>query len=168
MMDVLFDILSDAALAAVCAMGFGAVSGPSRRSLPYIALLAAVAHGLRFSLMTYAEFDIVSASLVGSVTIGFLSLWAGRRCHTPVSCLFIPALLPMVPGMYAYRSVFALIMFIQAPETAEQSRYLLMFGSNFFVTIMVVSVLAAGATLPKFIFKHLAFTMTRERPSSHR
>lgn len=161
-MDILFDILLDAAAAAVAALGFGAVSGPSRRSLPYICLLAALGHALRFSLMTYAGLDIVSASLAGSVTVGFLSLWAGKRCHTPVSCLFIPALLPMVPGMYAYRSVFALILFIQATDPRLQADYLVMFGSNFFVTIMVVAVIAAGASLPKFILPRLAFSMTRK------
>lgn len=166
-MIMIVDILIDAVTAAVAALGFGAVSGPSRRSLPYICLLAAVAHGLRFWLMNSLGVDIVTGSLAGSLAAGFISLWAGKRCHTPVSCLFIPALLPMVPGMYAYRSVFALISFIQSSESMVQSEYLLMFGSNFFVTIMVVSVLAAGATFPKFIFKKLAFTMTRGVPENY-
>lgn len=162
MMQFVVDTLADAGFAAVAALGFAAVSAPSRRSLPFICLLAAVAHGLRFALMHALGADIVTASLAGSLAVGFLSLWAGRRCHTPLSCLFIPALLPMVPGMYAYRSVFALIMFIQSDGNIPmQSEYLIMFGSNFFTTIMVISVLAAGATLPKFIFHRLAFTMTR-------
>lgn len=156
------DIIYDALFAAMAALGFGVVSSPSVRSLPYICLLAACSHGLRFTLMTYAGFDIVTASLLGAILAGFMSLWAGRRCHTPVSCLFIPALLPMVPGMYAYRSVFDLIMFIQS-EGAVADDYLLQFGSNFCVSIMVISVIAAGASLPKFLFPRLAFTMTRTR-----
>lgn len=157
----MMEVLSDGLFAAVAALGFGAVSGPARRSLPYICLLAAVGHALRFALMTYAGLDIVSASLAAAVLVGFMSLWVGKRCHTPVSCLFIPALLPMVPGMYAYRSVFALILFIQASEPQLQADYLVMFGSNFFVTIMVVAVLAAGASLPKFLVPRIAFSMTR-------
>lgn len=159
----MIDILLDALYAAVAALGFGAVSNPSRRSIPYICLLAALGHGLRFALMTYLQVDIVSASLAGSFTVGMFSLCVGRLCHTPVSCLFIPALLPMVPGMYAYRSVFALIMFIQAPDEIAQEEYMRLFESNFFVTIMVMIVLVAGATLPKFIFPGLSFSMTRHR-----
>lgn len=158
-------ILYDALFAAVAALGFAVVSGPSLRSLPYICLLAACSHALRFTLMTYCAVDIVTASLLGAVLAGFMSLWAGRRCHTPVTCLFIPALLPMVPGMYAYRSVFALIMFVQSTG-AQANEHLLQFGSNIAVTIMVTSVIAAGASLPKFLFPRLAFTMTREKAKS--
>ena len=31
-----------------------------------------------------------------------------------MTVLYIPALLPMVPGIYAYKTVFALIMFLQS------------------------------------------------------
>lgn len=163
MIEIAVKILLDALMAGVAAIGFGAVSQPSRHSLPYIALLAAAGHSLRYVLMTYAAMNIVSASAFGAVVIGFMSLWAGRRSHTPLSCLFIPALLPMVPGMYAYRAVFSLIMFIQLPEGAEQSHYLHMFMSNLFTSIMVISVLAGGASLPKFLFSRKAYTMTRHR-----
>lgn len=163
-MDILIAILADGALAAVAAIGFGAISDPSLRSVPFIALLAAVAHAVRFSLMTYAGTDIVTASLAGALCAGFLSLWAGRRCRTPMTCLFIPALLPMVPGMYAYRAVFALIMFVQSLDSpALMHDYLMKFASNLSVTVMVICVLAGGASLPNFLFKKLAFSMTRSR-----
>lgn len=150
-------------MAAVAATGFAAVSQPSRKSLPFIAILAAVGHSVRYVLMTCFSLDIVSSSLVASVLIGFTSLAFARSIHTPLSCLFIPALLPMVPGMYAYRAVFGLIMFIRLGDMDPQAQYLHMFMSNFFTSIMVVAVLAAGASLPKFLFKHRAYTMTRKK-----
>ena len=76
-----------------------------------IALLAAVGHALRFCLMSYAGIDIATASLCAAVVIGFGSLWLGRGIRCPMTVLYIPALLPMVPGIYAYKTVFALIMF---------------------------------------------------------
>ena len=45
------DILFDGVFAAVAAIGFGAISDPPVRAFPYIALLAAVGHALRFCLM---------------------------------------------------------------------------------------------------------------------
>lgn len=158
------NILMDGLMAAIAAMGFAAVSQPTHRSLPYIALLAAMGHALRFVLTTCASLDIVLSSLAAGVLIGFVSLPFARRIHTPMTCLLIPALLPMVPGMYAYRAVFALIKFIQSGGTALQPDYLHMFMSNFFTSIMVVTVLAAGAILPKFLFRDLAYTATRHRP----
>lgn len=155
------DILLDAVMAAVAAIGFAACSQPSRKSIPVIAFLAAIGHSLRYVLMTCAHADIVTSSLAAALLIGFTSLYLGRRIHTPLSCLFIPALLPMVPGMYAYRAVLGLIMFIQSNESHLQPQYLHMFMANLFTSIMVIVVLAAGASLPKFLFKRLAYTTTR-------
>lgn len=161
MMHIAVDILLDAFMAAIAATGFAVVSQPSLKSLPIIAILAAMGHALRFVLLEYAGIDIVLSSLAAAVVIGFTSLPFARRIHTPMNCLYIPALLPMVPGMYAYRAVFGLIMFIQSSTVESEPAYLHMFMSNLFTSIMVVAVLAAGASLPKFLFKHWAFTATR-------
>ena len=64
------DILFDGVFAAVAAIGFGAISDPPVRAFPYIALLAAVGHALRFCLMSYAGIDIATASLCAAVVIG--------------------------------------------------------------------------------------------------
>ena len=106
------DILLDGFFAAVAAVGFGAVSDPPMRAFPRIALLAAVGHALRFCLMHYFSVDIATASLFASISIGFGSLWLGRGIRCPMTALYIPALLPLVPGIYAYKTVFSLIMFL--------------------------------------------------------
>ena len=93
------DILLDGLFAAVAAIGFGAISDPPVRAFPCIALLAAVGHALRFCLMSYAGIDIATASLCAAVVIGFGSLWLGRGIRCPMTVLYIPALLPMVPGI---------------------------------------------------------------------
>lgn len=96
MLEVIVDVVLDGLFAAAAAIGFGAISDPGVKTFPYIALLAAVGHALRFSLINYAGVDIVTASLGASVSMGMLSLPLGRACHTPMTCLLIPALLPMV------------------------------------------------------------------------
>ena len=108
------DILLDGLFAAIAAIGFGAVSDPPMRAFPRIALLAAMGHALRFCLMHYFSVDIATASLFASISIGFGSLWLGRGIRCPMTALYIPALLPMVPGIYAYKTVFSLIMFLQS------------------------------------------------------
>lgn len=86
---IVTDILLDGLFAAVAAIGFGAISDPPMRAFPRIALLAAIGHALRFTLIHCAALDIATASL------------------------------------------------------------------------SVIALLAAGATLPIFIFKRRAFSMTR-------
>ena len=157
---MILDILSDGLFAAVAAIGFGAISDPPLRAFPSIALLAAVGHALRFCLMTYAGIDIATASLCASFTIGMGSLLLGKRILCPMTVLYIPALLPMVPGMYAYK----LIMFMQnldAPDALQG--YIRDIFTNGLVTCSVIFMLAVGATFPLFIFIRRAFSMTRRQ-----
>ena len=100
---IVTDILLDGLFAAVAAIGFGAISDPPMRAFPRIALLAAIGHALRFTLMHCSALDIATASLFAAFAIGMGSLWLGRGVRCPMTCLYIPALLPMVPGIYAYR-----------------------------------------------------------------
>ena len=103
---ILIDILTDGMFAAIAAIGFGAISDPPLRAFPSIALLAAIGHALRFCLMTYLGVDIATASLFASFSIGMGSLVLGKRIYCPMTVLYISALLPMIPGMYAYKIVF--------------------------------------------------------------
>ena len=163
------DILLDGLFAAVAAIGFGAISDPPMRAFPRIALLAAVGHALRYCLMNYADIDIASASLCAAMVIGFGSLWLGRGVRCPMTVLYIPALLPMVPGIYAYKTVFSLIMFLQSLNDPGQGmQYMQLFFLNATVSLSVIALLAAGATLPIFVFKREAFSLTRRRRAGRR
>ena len=136
------DIITDGLLAAIAAVGFGAISYPPRKAFKYIAILAAAGHALRYTLMNYAGMDIASSSFCASLAIGLLALWFGRLSHCPLTVLYIPALLPMIPGMYAYINQF----FVNAT-----------------VTVSVVFLLAGGATLVIFLFPKKAYSMTRRK-----
>lgn len=158
------DILADGLLAGIAGVGFGAVSFPPGRAFPYIAVLAATGHALRFALMNCFDFDISIASFCASLSIGMLSLWFGRLSYCPMTVLYIPALLPMIPGMYAYRTVFALVMFMQNLNEAEiAEKYMKIFFSNAIVTFSTVFLLAVGATVPTFVFPKRAYSMTRRK-----
>lgn len=156
------DILLDGLFAAIAAIGFGAISDPPMRAFPSIAGLAAIGHALRFCLMNHAGFDIASASLCAALVIGMGSLWLGKGIHCPMTALYIPALLPMVPGIYAYKTVFSLIMFLQSLNDPGQGiAYMQAFFLNATVSFSVIIMLAAGATFPIFIFNRRAFSLTR-------
>ena len=158
------DLLSDGFFAAVAAIGFGAISDPPMRAFPYIAALAAVGHALRFCLMNGLGVDIATASLCASFAIGMGSLWFGARVRCPMTVLYIPALLPMVPGMYAYKIVFSLIMFMQnLSDPVAGERYMQQLFLNAVVTCSVIFMLALGATLPIFLFNDRAYSLTRRK-----
>lgn len=156
------DILADGFFAAIAAVGFGAISDPPMRAFPYIALLAAVGHALRFCLMTYLHVDITTACFFASLTIGMGSLWVGALTYCPMTVFSIPALLPMIPGMYAYKTVFALTMFLQnLKNEGVGAHYMQEMFLNGVVASSAIFTLAAGATLPMFLFSRKAFSLTR-------
>ncbi|MDR0765396.1 MAG: threonine/serine exporter family protein, partial [Odoribacteraceae bacterium] len=112
-MNLLAELLADGALAAIAGTGFGAASSPPARAFKYIAILSAVGHASRFYLVTRCGVDIATASFFASFLVGLLSLRFGSASRCPMTVLYIPALLPMIPGMYAYKTVLALVMFMQ-------------------------------------------------------
>ena len=134
---VALDILSDGFFAAIAGIGFGAISDPPLRAFKMIAILAALGHACRFCLMTYLGVDIATASLFGGLVIGFGSLWLGKKVYCPMTVLYIPALLPMIPGKFAYNMVFSLIMCLQTVNKPEMhDKYIEMqemffFGSKY-------------------------------------
>ena len=159
------ETLIRAVCAAMAAMGFGAVSNPSRRSFLVIAVLAASGYALRYVLMQdRVGLDIATATLLASMLIGFGSLWLGKMIHSPMTTLYIPALLPMVPGMYAYKAVFSIILFMQnLGEPTLASVYLNDFFLNVIVTVTVILCMTVGASMPMFMFSRRAITLTRNR-----
>ena len=95
-----WDILFDGFFAAVAGTGFGAISDPPVKAFPRIALLAAIGHALRFAMMKCGT-DIGTASFVAAFVIGSGSLILARQIRVPMTILYIPALLPMIPGTLA-------------------------------------------------------------------
>lgn len=161
---VVLDILSDGFFAAIAALGFGAISDPPMRAFKMIALLSAVGHASRFCLMSYMGVDIASATFFASLIIGFGSLYLGRKVYCPMTVLYIPALLPMVPGRFAYNTVFAVIMSLQSIDDPEAlDKYMSLMFSNGLVVVTVIFTLAVGAMMPMILFPHKAFSLTRRR-----
>jgi len=162
-MSIVFEFFLDGLFAAIAGMGFGAISNPPRRAFLYIAILAAAGHMLRHLLMSFMHMDIAFSSLFAGLLIGLLSMPLAYRAATPSTVIYIPALLPMIPGKFAYNTLFSIMMFLrnaQDPELADL--YLTKFLSNGLITFSVIFFLTIGSTLPVFILPRKAYQMTRK------
>ena len=111
------EIFQDAFFAAVAAVGFASISNPPRRAYPYCAFLAAVGHSLRYVLMLPAVgVHIIPAGTLAAFVVGMLAVWVTPRSKCPAETCFFPALLPMIPGVYAYRTVEAMLLCLYHSE----------------------------------------------------
>ena len=140
--DLVLSVLLDGIFAAIAAIGFAVISNPPRKAILISALLAAVGHAFRFYLLNHTGLGLIPSTLCASFTIGLFSIYFARLIHCPAEVFSFPSLLPMIPGMYAYKTILALIR-------------------NGLTTAFVLVVLAIGVSLPLFIFHKQAISMTR-------
>lgn len=100
---MILDILKDALLAAIAAIGFGAISRIPRRAYLLCGIIAAIGHSSRFLLMQpEAALHILPATALAALIIGSLAVFVSPWAKTPAEAYLFPALLPMIPGIYAY------------------------------------------------------------------
>lgn len=156
-------IFQDAFFAAIAAIGFAAISRPPRRGYPCCALLAAVGHALRFVLMNAeaTHWHITTATLAAAFSAGVLAVFLSPVVRTPAEACLFPALLPMIPGIYAYKTFGGLAMCVlsEGCEAFYHSFYL--FAYNAVTCVTVLGGMVIGATVPIFIFKKVSFQATR-------
>lgn len=157
------DILLDGLLAALAAIGFAAVSNPPKQSFIYVPILAALGHMLRFSLMTYWGVDIALATFFASVLIGGVGIYFAYIARFPSEVFAFPALLPMIPGMYAYRSLLGMIRFMETSDPALKEAFLPQIFSNAITAIFTMFALGVGVAIPLFLFYRASFRMTRDK-----
>lgn len=156
-----FLILKDGIFAAIAAIGFSSISNPSKNVYPMCAIIAALGHMTRYILMNIYDFHLTSASMAAALVIGFLSLPAAKLIKSPAECISYPALLPMVPGMYAYRTIQALTHCISSASEPTFMHYLFLLRSNWMTCIATIIAMVVGVTLPIFIFKNFSFKVTK-------
>lgn len=160
---MLVQILQDALFAAIAAIGFSAISNPPRRAYLYCAMIAAVGHSIRFLLMQGhgLQIHIIVASFIAAFIIGMLAVFLSPIIKTPAETCLFPALLPMIPGIYAYKSFGGLAMSILATGEASFNHYFYLFAYNGLTCLFILLGMITGATIPIFIFKNISFRATR-------
>ena len=103
-------------------------------------------------------------SLVGllvSLVIGVLTVFLAPRAKCPAETFSFPALLPMIPGMYAYRTIEALLLCLTNQEEHAFNHYFYLLSYNGLTCTFIILGMVVGATLPIFLFKNTSFKATR-------
>ncbi|WOT04548.1 threonine/serine exporter family protein [Shewanella youngdeokensis] len=149
MMSLIWAVLDDAIFSAIPAVGFAMVFNVPRRFLPYCALAGALGHGSR-TLWLSAGLPIewatfLAAALVGVVTIGF-----AKRHLAPPLMYAVAAIIPMIPGTYAFNTVIALVQLTaQSHVSAELTTEVI---SNGLKTVFILGALSVGLAMPSLLY----------------
>lgn len=154
MLDTVFAFLIDAFWSCVAALGFALLFNVPRRMLPGCALVGAVGHAARF-LMLQTGLLIEPATLFAAVLVGILSSLLARHYRTLAPIFGIVGAIPMVPGVFAFRTMIGLIRVAGSDALAADVRILLLSeaATNGVKTALLLGALAVGIAVPTLLFR---------------
>ena len=137
--------------AAAAALGFATLFSVPLRAFWAVALLAVVGYALRGVGMMY-DYNLVIATVIASCTMGIMAIQVAHWVHTPTTVFMAPAVIPMVPGVFAYRTMMGLLE-ISSTNSAT-TELLASTANNGLVAAFTLLALAVGVSLPSLLFKN--------------
>lgn len=146
-------VLEDALFSGIAALGFAILFNVPRRALIYCVLAGAVGHALRTLMMEQFGLSIVLSTLIGATTVGFLAKGCAYRLHIPSLVFGISGVIPMVPGVFAFQTMLAVL---QLPSATDDTVVTLLsqVAVNASITGFVLAALALGIAMPNLLFIH--------------
>ncbi|MCG9695810.1 threonine/serine exporter family protein [Shewanella sp. Isolate11] len=149
MMELLLNIVNDALFSAVPAIGFAMVFNVPKRFLPYCALAGAVGHSLRTLLMHF-NMPIEWATFVAAAVVGVLTIGFAKRHLAPPLMYAVAAIIPMIPGTYAYNTVIALVQLTAQSDISPELTSEVI--NNGLKTVFILGALSVGLAMPSLLY----------------
>jgi uncharacterized membrane protein YjjB (DUF3815 family) len=132
------------------AMGFGILFNVPPRTLFIIWILAATG-GLLKLLLVHFGYNVILASLAGSTLIGVTSVWAAHNKHAPPLVFAIPSVIPLVPGVFAYKMMLGFIKLAGSTLVENYNQILAETVNNSLKMLFILMSLAVGVAFPTLI-----------------
>ncbi len=134
--------------AAIPAVGFGLVFNVPSSALGYCALGGAIGHGSRYLMMHFGV-PVEWATFFAATMVGLIGVYWSQKFLAHPKVFTVASLIPMVPGVFAYRAMIAILKINNiglSPELLEQ------FIENFLKAMFIIAGLAIGLAVPGLLF----------------
>ena len=146
------DILTLAFWCGCGAVGFGILFNVPPRAIAMIWLGGAIGGFVKFSLLG-AGVGLILTHFVAASAIGMVSLpMAHYRQVTPM-IFAIPSIIPLVPGIFAYRTMVGVIKLAGVIDNDYQNflSQTVNYGSK---TLFIIMFLALGVSIPMHLLRY--------------
>jgi uncharacterized membrane protein YjjB (DUF3815 family) len=144
-------LLEDALWSALAGLGFALLFNVPRHTLPGVILVSALGHASR-RLLTELGISIEFASLIGALAVGLAAVLCARYWNVPAYIFAITGAIPMIPGVFAYRTMIGLLSVTSAE--GETARLVLVEACiNAIRTGMILAALALGTAFPTLLLR---------------
>ncbi|MDK9737628.1 threonine/serine exporter family protein [Vibrio sp. D404a] len=148
MLDLLFGLINDMFFAAIPAVGFALVFNVPQRALLYCALGGSIGHGSRYLMMHFGV-PIEWATFFAATIVGMIGVHWSRKLLAHPKVFTVAALIPMVPGVFAFKAMIAMVEINNMGYTPELVAMLM---ENFLKAMFIIAGLAVGLALPGLLF----------------
>ncbi|BCV42017.1 MULTISPECIES: threonine/serine exporter family protein [Shewanella] len=148
-MDTLLLLLNDAFFSAIPAMGFAMLFNVPRRYLLYCALAGAIGHSSR-TLMLQFGLPIEWATFAAAAIIGMVTIAFAKRHLAPPLLYAVAAIIPMIPGSYAYNTVIALVQLTAQSQLSTELWEQVV--TNGLKTVFILGALSVGLAMPSLLY----------------
>ncbi|MFA9392708.1 MAG: threonine/serine exporter family protein [Prolixibacteraceae bacterium] len=148
-MEVLL-LLEKGIWAGFAALGFAILFNVPPRTLIAIWIIAALGGLVKYTSLELSS-NIIIASLLGASLIGILSIPLAHKIHSPPLIFSIPAVIPMVPGAFAYRMMLDLMDIAIHPKNAGMELILVDIFQNGMKVAFILLALSVGVAVPMLI-----------------
>lgn len=148
-MDTLLLLLNDAFFSSIPAMGFAMLFNVPRRYLLYCALAGAIGHSSR-TLMLQFGLPIEWATFAAAGIIGMVTIAFAKRHLAPPLLYAVAAIIPMIPGSYAYNTVIALVQLTAQSQLSTELWEQVV--TNGLKTVFILGALSVGLAMPSLLY----------------
>jgi uncharacterized membrane protein YjjB (DUF3815 family) len=146
--DLLLGLINDMFFAAIPAVGFALVFNVPAHALKYCALGGAIGHGSRYLLMQYG-IPIEWATFFAATIVGMIGVQWSHKVLAHPKVFTVAALIPMVPGVFTYKAMIAMVEINHLGFTPELFSVLM---ENFLKAMFIIAGLAVGLAVPGLLF----------------
>ena len=138
--------------AGIAGIGFGILFNVPVRAILPIGIMGALAGFVKFTLMSdLFHLNIIIATLFGTILVGMLSIVSAHIRHAPPPIFAIPAVIPLVPGILAYKVMLGLISLADKPDPATYTTIMAETVNNGLKVMFILMSLAGGVGFPLLI-----------------
>jgi uncharacterized membrane protein YjjB (DUF3815 family) len=147
---IFIEILIKSFWAGIAAIGFAILFNVPRRTLFPIWCIGALGGLIKFTAMNY-EIGVVFASFFGAVIVGVVAIQMAHLRDSPPLVFSIPSVIPMVPGVFAYKFMLGMIALTSIEKTDIYLQTLIETVNNGSKMMFVLIALGTGVAIPMLL-----------------
>jgi uncharacterized membrane protein YjjB (DUF3815 family) len=147
---ILLEILIKSFWAGIAAIGFAILFNVPRRTLFPIWCIGAMGGLIKFTAMNY-EMGVVFASFLGAVAVGIVAIQMAHLKDSPPLVFSIPSVIPMIPGVFAYKFMLGMIALTSIEKTDIYLQTLIETVNNGSKMMFVLIALGTGVAIPMLL-----------------